>query len=120
MHYTLFALDSTTQIAEIARRQGVDLYDYTVGGKCLKKAVDYAAQYLLHLDQWPFQMIEPGKVHILPVDTGWAGDPGVTVHMALFEMAYARWGERKYLDVIAAYGGRPVTGSHATLLHAKA
>jgi hypothetical protein len=58
------------------------------------------------MDQWPFQMITPLK-----------GDRSL-YHMGLFEMAAARWGEHPYLDVIAAWGGRPVAAGHATLLYA--
>ncbi len=108
MHYTLFALDSMTQIAEIARQQGVDLYGMTVNGKYLQKAIDYAAHYLLHMDQWPFPMLEPLRV-----------DRGSLDHLCLFEMAHNRWGEKRYLDVIAAWGGRPVTAGQATLLYGR-
>ena len=107
MHYTLFALHSMTEVAEIARQFGEDLYDCEVNGRGLKKAVDYAARYLLHMDQWPFQMIQP-----------LADDRGGVNHMGLFEMAAARWGPHPYLDVIAVWGGRPVTAGHATLLFA--
>lgn len=107
MHYTLFALNSTTQVAEIARQLGVDLYDCMVNGKCLRKAVDYAAGYLLRMDEWPFEMIEP-----------LTEDRGGLKHLGLFEMAAARWGPRPYLDVINAWGDRPVTAAHATLLYA--
>ena len=109
MHYTLFALDSSVQVAEIARQMGVDLYDCTVNGACLKKAVDYAAHYLLNMAEWPFQMIEPLSEAF-----------GDTRLVSLFEAAYARWADPQHLAVIEAYGGRPQTGSHATLLFARA
>jgi hypothetical protein len=108
MHYTLFALDSMTRVAEIARQHGVDLYETSVNGKCLRKAIDYAAHYLLHRNEWPFQMIEPLE-----------GDRSSLNHLGIFEMAYARWGDKKYLDVIAAWGGRPVAPAHATLLYGR-
>jgi len=38
--------------------------------------------------------------------------------MGLFEMAAARWGEHPHLDVIGAWGVRPVTAGHATLFYA--
>lgn len=107
MHYTLFALGSTTLVAEMAEDYGYDLYDYTVNGRCLKKAVDYAAYYLLHVDEWPFQMIEPLEKE-LPHISLW-----------LFEMAYKKWQDEKYLQVIESYVGRPVTNLHATLLFGK-
>ena len=105
MHYTLFALNSTVQLAEIARQHGVDLYDWNADGRCLKQAVDYAARYLLRMDEWPFQMLEP-----------LAPDGKPPRHIGLFEMTYARWGDRRHLDVIDAWGKRPVRGGHATLL----
>ena len=104
MQYTLFALDSTTQIAEIAWQHGVDLYNCTVNGRCLKKALDYAAHYLLHMETWPFQMLEP-----------FTPGPDAQRRLGCFEMAYARWREPSYLEVLDAYGGRPLAG-HATLL----
>ncbi len=107
MHYTLFALGSTTLVAEMAEGYGFDLYDYTVNGRCLKKAVDYAAYYLLHMDEWPFQMIEPLEKEL---------SQGVP---ALFEMAHNKWQDDAYLQVIETYGGRPVTNLHATLLFGK-
>jgi hypothetical protein len=108
MHYTLFALNSAVHVAEIARQHGVDLYGYHVNGRCLKKAVDYAAHYLLHMDEWTFRMIEP-----------LAQDASAPRHLGLFEMAHARWGDRRYLDVINAWGGRPVAACHDTLLFGK-
>ncbi len=105
MHYTLFALDSTIQVAEIARQCGVDLYNCNINGRCIKKAADYAAHYLLHMDQWPHKMIEP-----LTDERG---------HLGLFELAYSQWPEQQYLDVLAAHGGRSATGKHATLLFAR-
>lgn len=107
MQYTLGALRQTAEIAEIARQQGVDLYGYAVGPRCLKLAVDYAAGFLLDMSRWPFKMIEP-----LTPETASAH------HLGLFELAHARWRDRRYLDVIAAYGGRPVGDSYATLLYA--
>ena len=107
MTYTLGALTHTTQLAEIARQMGEDLYDLTVNGKCLKTAVDYVAHYLLHLDQWPHKLIKP-----LEEEFAERSPP-----LALFELAHTRWGDRKYLDVIDAWGGRPITQHHATLLY---
>ena len=106
MHYTLFALDSMTQIAEIARQFGEDLYDTAVNGKSLRKAIAYAAHYMLHIDEWPFQMLEPLNVDVASLN-----------HLGIFEMAHARWGGQQYLDVIAAWGGRPVAACNATLLY---
>lgn len=107
MHYTLSALNHVTDIAEIARQYGIDLYDLSVNGRFLKKAIDYAAHYLLHIDQWPFEQIKP-----LNEEFSKSGNSA----FAVFEMAFNRWGDRRYIEVIDAWGGRPVDG-HATLLY---
>jgi hypothetical protein len=105
MHYTLFSLHSALEIAEIAKQCGVDLYNLSVNGRTIRKAVDYAAHYLLQMEKCPHQMIEP-----MSDDRG---------HLGLFELAHRAWEDERYLQVLAAWGGRPVGGvggSHATLL----
>lgn len=109
MHYTLFALSATIHIADIADAYGIDLYDLVINGRSLKKAIDYAAGYLLDMDRWPHQMIEPLK----------RDEDGKVAGVALFESAYARWGDRRYLEIMQAYGGRPVAG-HASLFTTRA
>jgi hypothetical protein len=106
MHYTLFALHSTTLVAELAAGYGCNLYDHTVNGRGLRRAIDYATGYLLNLPSWPFQNLQP-------LDSAQLRD-GL---LATFELAHAHWGDPRYLRVIEAWGGRPVTDSHATLLH---
>ena len=108
MTYTLASLDGTAEIAEIARQLGEDLYDLTIDGKNLKLAVDYAAHGLLHIDEWPHQLIRPLSEEFADR----------AARLGVFELAHARWGEKRYLDVIEAWGGRPVIAGHATLLHA--
>jgi hypothetical protein len=110
MHYTLFALRSMTAVAEIARQHGVDLYHAEVNGRSLKKAIDFAAGYLLDMDKWSFEMIEP--MH-RP-----AAGAGADAEMGTFELAHRTWGDARYLEIIEAHGGRPV-GGHATLLGAR-
>lgn len=110
MHYTLFALDSTLQLAEIAHQcvggGGVDLYHLTINNRSLKKALDYAAHYLLHMNEWPHKMIEP-----LSPD-----DP----HFALFELAHARYADPQYLQVVTTWTQPPARTSLNTLLYARA
>lgn len=108
MTYTLAALNHLADIAEIAHQYGVELYDLSVNGRHLKKAVDYAAHYLLNIDQWPFELIKPLNEEF----------SGGNSALAVFEMAFNRWGDRQYLEVIDAWGGRPV-GGHATLLYGR-
>lgn len=105
MHYTLFALNSSTLVAEIGQAYGFALYDYEINGRCLKKAIDYAARYLLDMDAWPHPMIEP------------LGSELGSTSLAVFEMAHGHWGDEAYVRVIDQYGGRPVTAGHATLLY---
>ena len=105
MHYTIFALNSMTLVAEIADGYGYDLYDYEVNGRSLKKAIDYAVRYLLNMEEWPFQMIEPLE------------SERSELSLAVFEMAHHHWGDDSYLQVINRYGGRPVAHNHATLLY---
>lgn len=108
MHYTLFALNSTTITAEIAKAYGQDLYDYSINGRSLKKAIDYAAYYLLHMDEWPFEMIHPLESEIDKIS------------LACFEMAHAHWGDDRYLEVLDHYEARPVEDLQATVLFAQA
>ena len=105
MTYSLMALHASAHVAEIAHAHGFDLFNLTVNGKSLKLAVDYVTRYLLDLESWPHQMIHPLR-------------PGDSLggRLALFEMAHTQWGDPAYLEVINSYGGRPVTGEHATLL----
>jgi len=108
MNYTLRALRDMAFVAEIASQFGVNLYDYMAEGKSLRLALDYATYHLLHMEQWPHQMIRP-----------LADDAAAGPHLAQFELAYARWGDERHLAVINAWGGRPVMGDHATLLFAQ-
>jgi hypothetical protein len=107
MSYTLFALDSMTDLADLADQLGEELYDTTVNGRGIRLAVDYAARHLLDMASWPFEMIHPVEEEIARGDRG---------RLGVFERAHARWGDRRYLDVIEKHGGRPVLGGHATLL----
>ena len=105
MHYTLAALRLMLIVAELGEGYGFGLYDYSVNGRSLRRAVDYAATYLLDMSAWPFEMIEPLNA------TGRPSEPG-----AVFEMAYRHWRDPRYRQVIMAWGGRPVADGHVTLL----
>lgn len=109
MHYSLFALDPMCQVAEIARHHGVNLYDYSVNGKNLRMLFDFHAQYLKHgvdLGDWPYEMISPHHSN---------------ENVAVYELAYSYWKDPKYLEVINAWGGRPMTNiwvlDHSSLTH---
>lgn len=105
MNYSLKALSEMTEIAEIARHHGDDLYDFEVGGRSLRRAFDYLTPYLLGEAEWPFQQIEPFEK---------AGGGGAG--MAAFELAWARWGDDCYRQVLLRHNARP--GGLTTLLHA--
>ncbi|NLF29376.1 MAG: hypothetical protein GX591_00655, partial [Planctomycetes bacterium] len=107
MTYTLAALSHTLHIAHVAERFGVKLLDLTVNGRTIRKVVDTTAHYLLHMDQWPYEMIKPMSKE----------SPNDRIGQA-FEIAYRHWGDRRYLDAINAWGGRPA--GCATLLYASA
>lgn len=105
MTYTTMALWHTLEVAAIANRYGINLFDLTVNGKGIRKAVDYATHYLLNIDDWPFSQITPLNREHPP-------------RLGLFEIAYSHWGDPRYLEVIETWGGRPVSENHATLLYA--
>jgi len=58
MTYTLAALHSTTLVAELAAGWGIPLYDYSVNGRCLRLALDFAARHLMNIKTWPFPMLD--------------------------------------------------------------
>ncbi len=101
--YTIMALSATTHVAEIAGHYGEDLYDWSANGRCLKRAIDYAAGYLLDIETWPHTMMNP------------VSDASGRI-AALFETTGSRWGDEQHAAVVQAYGGRPATEDHATLL----
>lgn len=109
LNYSLYALNAMTQTAELAKHQGVNLYDYlTDDGRGLKLALDYHAQFAASKEpkDWQYEQISP-----LEADE----------NVALYEMAYAHWSEPSYLAVIN-YWGRPMTERRVhwniTLTHA--
>lgn len=61
LSYSTYALNAMTQVAEIARHQGSDLYNYAVGGRSLKTAWDYHARYVISPSSWPYQQISAYK-----------------------------------------------------------
>ncbi|MEM8536143.1 MAG: alginate lyase family protein, partial [Chloroflexota bacterium] len=89
--YSLYSLNAMTQIAEIARHNGRNLYDYTSGGNSLKQALDYHAPYATDQSSW-------GRQQIAPIE---AKD------VAHYEMAYAYFGDQAYLDTLDEWG-RPL------------
>jgi len=88
MTYTLAALNHTIEIAEVARQCGEPIHNFEVDGKCLKTAIDYCAHHLLHIDEWPFELIKPLEEEI-------KGRP-----RALFHLAKRYWGDERYTQVL--------------------
>lgn len=89
--YSLYALNAMIQTAEIARHQGVNLYDYTSDGKRgLKLALDYHATYAADTNprDWSYQQIKPLNKQD---------------NVALYELAYSYWQEPSYLKVINSW-----------------
>ncbi len=59
-HYTHFNLKPMVLLAEIAYQQGVDLWNYELAdGRCLKKGIDYLADYVDKPETWQHQSLDP-------------------------------------------------------------
>ena len=61
LSYSTYALVAMTEVAELARHQGVDLYGYTVSGRNLELAWDYHVPYVLNPSSWPREQISTYK-----------------------------------------------------------
>jgi hypothetical protein len=107
LDYSIYALNAMTQVAEIARHQGVDLYGYTSSGRNLELAWDYHVPYLINPSSWPYEQYKAYN------------QDGV----ALYELAYRREAKSTYKSVITKYG-RPMyekrTMGPTTLTHSLA
>ncbi|NOK59340.1 MAG: hypothetical protein GFH23_1086618n225 [Chloroflexi bacterium AL-N1] len=104
--YSLYSVNALTQIAEIARHNGVNLYDYTTSGVGLKTALDFHAPFSTDQSSWSRQQIAPIE----------------SQDIAYYEMAYNYFGEGRYLSVLQEWG-RPVyerrTMGWVTLTHGR-
>lgn len=109
MTYTVAALGMAADVAEIASAFHVDLYNYEHNGKSLKLAVDYAAHHLLHIDEWPHQLLHPIEEEMQN-----------NKHFGMWELAYRQWQDPRYLDIIERYAQRPLRREHATLIFGQA
>ena len=88
LSYALYALNAMTQTAEVARHQGLNLYDYVSDQDIgLKLVADYHAEFAASRDAegWPKEQISPLK----------AND-----NVAIYEMLHHRWPEPPYMKVI--------------------
>lgn len=90
IHYTDFAIDPLVFIAEMAHRQGIDLYSYQVTKSdsyssyrprnvSLKIAIDYLFKYLDKPSEWPWSSAQQDYAVALRNHFGWT------------ELAYSHW-----------------------------
>lgn len=62
LFYSVFGINALIQTAEIARHNGVDLYNYkTSDGRGLELALDYYAPYVINHKEWELQQIATYK-----------------------------------------------------------
>jgi hypothetical protein len=73
LHYSLFNLDAFTQLAEMSRHVGVDLWHYTApSGGSLRAALAFVAPYSDAGTPWPTPQVTPAgaDVFLLPLRRG--------------------------------------------------
>lgn len=104
-YYSLYGIDSLMQVAEIARHNGIDLYNYkTSDGIGLELALDFHAPYASGTEPWPYEEIR------------WD-----LIDYSLYELAYSFKQKSSYSDVITVRG-RPMYETRimgpVTLTHA--
>ncbi|MBN8879378.1 MAG: alginate lyase family protein [Sphingobacteriales bacterium] len=60
LHYTSFVMEAFFNIAQVAKKLGMDMWNYTSpSGKSLKKAFDALLPYISATKQWDGQQIKP-------------------------------------------------------------
>ncbi len=106
LDYSTYAMNAMVQTAEIARHQGVDLYNYKLkDGRGLELVLDYHAPFILNPTRWTYPQIDAYK-----------GENG-----AIYELAYSHRQKAPYKEVIDKLG-RPLieirTLGLTTLTHA--
>jgi hypothetical protein len=106
LSYSLFAINAMIQTAEIAKHQGIDLYNYKLGdGRGLELALDRYVQFSKDPSTWNYQQIR--------VVT--------SEDIAPYELAYSYFHKPAYLDVVQKWG-RPIEEKRVigpvTLTHA--
>ncbi len=92
LDYSTYALNAMAQTAEIARHQGIDLYNYKLNdGRGLELVLDYHAPFIVNPGNWTHPQIDAYK-----------GENG-----AIYELAYSIWQKPAYKAVIDKLG-RPL------------
>lgn len=97
LFYSMFVLLPATIVAEVARHQGVDLYNYKLSdGRGLELALDFHAPYTISPGSWPY------------TKGGFDTDLGRTKsNSAIYEIAYSFKKKSSYEKVISGLG-RPM------------
>ena len=94
LSYATYAVNAISQVCEIARHWGVDLYHFktATGRGSVERAFDWLAPYVENPAAWPYRQTSPYR-----------GD-----NAAAFEFAYFTWRKSNYWDVIQQWH-RPMT-----------
>ncbi|WP_276271745.1 alginate lyase family protein [Haloarcula litorea] len=100
--YHVYGMKALTMTAEIARHQGIDLYGYNAptdpaDGSTLRKLYRFMLPYLADPDSWRWGLGNNGLVDY--ERRGFA---------SLYELAYSRWADREFREVVGLVG-RPVS-----------
>lgn len=108
LDYASYAINAMSQVCEIARHWGVDLYNFRTsdGRGSIERALTWLAPYAMDPSTWPYQQIAPYK----------------GANAAVFEFAYLAWGDSLYLNTINEWK-RPLEETRSagplTLTHAR-
>jgi Alginate lyase len=108
LDYASFAINAISQVCEIARHSGADLYNFRTpdGRGSIERAFTWLAPYAMNPSTWPYRQIAPYK----------------GANVAVFEFAYLTWDNSVYLNTIERWK-RPTaetrTAGPLTLTHAR-
>lgn len=96
--YHVYGTKALVMTAEIARHHGVDLYSYNAptdpeSGSTLKKLFNFMVPYLKSPSTWKWGVGSNGLSNTEKEN-----------YAALFELAYSRWQDSKYLEVVRTVG----------------
>jgi len=112
LFYSLHAIKALTNVAEIARHHGKDLWNWDDGeggGGALRRALDYHVPYMLDASKWPYEEVGPWN-------SNYKSNAAIP-----YEMGYSQWKDSDYLNVVNRVG-RPTNGIYiqedGTLTHA--
>lgn len=97
-NYHVYGTKALTMTAEIAHHHGIDLYTFNAPtdperGSTLKKLFDWMVPYLKDPAKWKWGV---GSNGLSDTERG--------NYASLYELAYSRWQDPKYLDVVKTVG----------------